>query len=358
MKLSRRNFIQRSAALASVVALPSIISSAIPSGKRQTFNGSVFKKNEKYDPNSVCRVEKSRGNGNICSNTVMAKDKLRVATCQFNVTGDMMSNSGYIKKFIVEAANNKADIVHFSEASLSGYPPNDIPSFDNFDWESMVRETNVIMSLAKKYNIWVILGSAHYLGKEDLPLNCLYIISNEGKLAGRYDKSMITRIDASYYSAGNHIEVIDLKGYKLGFLICYDSCYPEMYNLYRHKGVEIMFHSFYNAHFKGKTILDEVIPSEIRVRASDNRMWVIANNSSGYYSSWPTCIARPDGSIESLERGIPGILYRDFPDNDCSEKLRSWTHNFKMMKLPEDEVYQVFGKPSNNKRALDTKSIW
>lgn len=286
-----------------------------------------------------------------------AQEKLRVATCQFPVTGDLKSNAGYIQKFIAEAARNHADIVHFSEAALSGYPPADIPSFENFDWEALRAETHEIMSLAKEKKIWVVLGSAHYINEKEKPLNCLYIISDEGKIVGRYDKSMLTRGDAKHYTAGNHIEVVTLKGYKLGFLICYDSCYPEMYNIYRHSGVKIMFHSFYNAHHDGVTILDEIIPAEIRVRASDNVMWVIASNSSGYYSSWPTCIARPDGSLESLERGIPGILYRDFPDHEKSDRFSSWLHNFKMMKLPDDEIYQVFGEPSDHTRVLDTKSL-
>jgi predicted amidohydrolase len=287
----------------------------------------------------------------------IAQENLLVATCQFPVTGEIKDNAGHIKKFILEAAKNKADIIHFSEAALSGYPPGDIPSFDGYDWETLRRSTYEIMSMAKENNIWVILGSAHYLSENDKPLNCLYIISNEGEIVGRYDKSMLTRGDAKYYSAGNHIEVIDVKGYKMGFLICYDSCYPEMYNLYRHKKVNLMFHSFYNAHHEGPTILDEIIPAEIRVRASDNAMWVIANNSTGQYSSWPACIARPDGSLESLERGIPGILYREFPDLEISDKFNSWLHNFKLMMLPEDEIYQVFGTVSNHPRALDTRSL-
>jgi predicted amidohydrolase len=285
------------------------------------------------------------------------QEKLKVATCQFPVTGNITENAAYVKKFIKEAALNNADIVHFSEAALSGYPPGDIPSFENYDWETLRRETYDIMSLAKENNVWVILGSAHYLSENDKPMNCLYIISNEGKIMGRYDKSMLTRGDAKYYSAGNHIEIIELKGYKLGFLICYDSCYPEMYNIYRHESVKLMFHSFYNAHHDGKTILDEIIPAEIRVRASDNAMWVIANNSTGDYSSWPTCIARPDGSMESLERGVPGILYREFPDSDKTNNFNSWLHNFKSMKLPDNEVYQVFGEISNHPRALNTKSL-
>jgi predicted amidohydrolase len=289
--------------------------------------------------------------------TCVAQEKLKVATCQFPVTGNINDNAGYIKQYIEEAAGNKVDIVHFSEAALSGYPPGDIPSFENYDWETLRQATYEIMSLAKEKNIWVILGSAHYLSENDKPMNCLYIISNEGKIMGRYDKSMLTGGDAKYYSAGNHIEVIEVKGHKMGFLICYDSCYPEMYNIYRHRGVKLMFHSFYNAHHDGKTILDDIIPAEIRVRASDNAMWVIANNSTGHYSSWPACIARPDGSMESLERGIPGILYREFPDSDKTSEFNSWLHNFKMMKLPGNEVYQVFGEISNHPRALDTKSL-
>ena len=291
------------------------------------------------------------------NHTCIGQDKLKVATCQFPVTGKIKENAQFVKKFIEEAALNNADIVHFSEAALSGYPPGDIPSFDNYDWETLRQETYEIMAMAKKLNIWVILGSAHYLSENDKPMNCLYIISNEGEIMDRYDKSMLTGGDANYYSAGNHIEVIELKGYKLGFLICYDSCYPEMYNLYRHQGVQLMFHSFYNAHHEGKTILDEIIPAEIRVRASDNAMWVIANNSTGDYSSWPACIARPDGSMESLERGVPGILYREFPDTDKTSDFKSWLHNFKLMKLPQNEVYQVFGEISNHPRALNTKSL-
>ena len=287
----------------------------------------------------------------------MAQEKFKIATCQFPVTGDINNNAAFIIRYIKEAAKNKADIVHFSEAALSGYPPGDIPSFELYDWEALKQATYKIMAMAKENNIWVVLGSAHYLSRNDKPLNCLYIISNEGKIMGRYDKSMLTRGDAEYYSAGNHIEVIEIKGYKLGFLICYDSCYPEMYNLYRHQDVKIMFHSFYNAHHKGKTILDEIIPAEIRVRASDNAMWVVANNSTGYYSAWPACIARPDGSLESLQRGTPGILYREFPDLAITDSYRSWMHNFKMMKLPDDEVYQVFGQSSQHPRAVDTKSL-
>jgi predicted amidohydrolase len=285
--------------------------------------------------------------------------KLKVATCQFPVSGDVHKNASFIKDFIKQAALQQADIVHFSEACLTGYPPIDIPSFDNYDWNALSKETTEIMALAKQYHIWVVLGSAHYIDVNVMPTNCLYIISNNGEIVDRYDKSMLTvggKSDDSFYSPGNHITTIKINGFECGFLICYDSCFPEMYNILRHKGVQIVFHSFYNAHHPGRTILDDVIPAEIRVRASDNLMWVVANNSSAAYSSWPTCIARPDGSMETLERGVPGILYRDFPDKKKTDEFPSWTHNNKIMNLAPQEVYHN-GNPSNRPRALDTKSL-
>ncbi len=279
--------------------------------------------------------------------------RLKVATCQFPVSGDIDENAKYIKDFLKKAATNKADVVHFSEAALSGYARVDLPDFDGYNWEKLRTHTQEIMGLAREHRIWVVVGSAHYLSADEKPMNCLYIISSEGEIVDRYDKSMCA---GGAYTPGNHLVTIDLKGIRCGFLICYDSCFPEMYNVYRHQGVKVMFHSFYNARHKGKTILDEIIPAEIRVRASDNLMWVVANNSSANHSSWPTCIARPDGSLAALERGVPGILYRTFPDRKTTEEFPSWTHNNKTMVLPADEVYHN-GTPSDHPRATNPRAL-
>ncbi len=61
--------------------------------------------------------------------------------------------------------------------------------------------------------------------------------------------------------------------------------------------------------------------------------------------------------MESLMRGVPGILYREFPDRERTDDFRSWFHNYKMMKLSEDEVYQIFGTSSNHPGVLDIKSL-
>ena len=281
------------------------------------------------------------------------EERLRAATCQFPVGGDPRENGLYIRDLMREAAAQGADVVHFSEAALSGYAGWDVADFEDYDWDTLREETQSIQALARELSIWVILGSAHYLSPTEKPTNCLYVIDPSGQILDRYDKSMLTDGDQKYYTPGDYLVTLTLKGMQCGLLICYDSCFPEMYNAYRHMGVQLMFHSFYNARFNGPNILDEFIPAQIQCRAADNVMWVLANNSSAQHSCWSTCCVRPDGSVASrLKRHMTGILYHDFPD----ATLKGWIHNNKLMKLAPDEVFHN-STPSNHPRAKDRTSL-
>jgi predicted amidohydrolase len=280
-------------------------------------------------------------------------ETLRVATCQFPVCGDARANGRYVRRFMRRAAAQGADVVHLSEAALSGYGGWDVPDFGDYDWEALRLEMHAIQSLSDELSLWVILGSAHYLCAGEKPTNCLYVIDPRGEIVDRYDKSMLTGGDEDHYTAGDHLVTLMLKGIMCGLAICYDNCYPEVYNAYRHAGVEVMFHSFYNARFDGPNILDVSTPAQIRCRAMDNVMWVAANNSSARHSCWATRFVRPDGSIAGqLKRHVAGMLVHDFPDPE----LVGWIHNLKMMKLAPDEVLHN-GSPSDHPRAKDRRSL-
>ena len=286
-----------------------------------------------------------------------SEKQLLAATCQFPVSGDIEKNAEWIRKQTKEASANQADIVHFSEMALSGYPPGDFENFEDFDWPLLRIESRRIMNLAKALNIWLVLGSAHFVSDAVKPTNCLYIINDQGKIVDRYDKSFLTTSDQDCFTAGSHPVVLKIKGFQCGFLICYDSCFPEIYNRYRHDGVQILFHSYYNARHDSVSILDEFITAQVRTRAADNRMWILANNSTGEHSCWGSCIARPDGSLESLPKGKPGILYRSFPDSETTDKVKSWVHNGKLMILPENEVYSNVATTEDHARIRNRQSL-
>lgn len=279
--------------------------------------------------------------------------KLRIASCQFPVTGDVKRNARYIRRYMKKAADVGAYIVHTSETCLSGYAGMDFDSFAGYNWDLLREETARLRSLASELGLWLILGSAHFLDNKNKPTNCLYIINPKGKIVDRYDKCMCTPGDQKAYSAGNRLVTKMIRGIKVGFAICYDICFPQIYAAYREKGVKLMLHSFYNARHKGKSCLDVLNVRQVPTRCADNLMWAVANNSSHPYSNWATFIARPDATIaQQLKKNQPGMLIHDFPDG-LSEG--GWIHNRMPMKLADDQRLH-FGKPSTHPRQRHGRS--
>jgi predicted amidohydrolase len=78
----------------------------------------------------------------------MAQGILQIATCQFAVSGDSDANATRICALMRQAAEQRADIVHFSECALSGYAGVDFDGFDGFDWARLKKRTLEIIALA------------------------------------------------------------------------------------------------------------------------------------------------------------------------------------------------------------------
>ncbi len=208
----------------------------------------------------------------------MPRKGLRIATCQFPVSGDIGKNGSYIRRYIRKAAVERADVVHFCETALSGYAAPcpeygvevfDVASFQGYEWGALREETHAIMGLAKECKVWVVLGSTHFLDARHKPMNSLYLIAPSGKIHNRYDKRMCTRGDLEVYSPGSRFVTVTLKGIKCGLLICADLGNPNLFDAYQRRGVKVMFHSFYNARFHGPIPNDETVPPVIQARARD-----------------------------------------------------------------------------------------
>jgi len=279
--------------------------------------------------------------------------KLRVASCQFPVSGEVAANARYVRRYMKKAAEAGANLLHTSEACLSGYAGSDFGTFEGYDWTLLRSETSGLRELAAELGIWLVLGSAHFLAKGTKPTNCLYVIDPSGRIADRYDKCMCTHGDQSVYSAGRRLVTRTIEGVKVGLAICYDICYPQVYAAYRNRGVKLMLHSFYNAHSTGRNCLDVLNVRQVPTRCADNLMWAVANNSSRPYSHWASFVARPDATIaQQLKINQAGMLVHDFPDGLSKG---GWIHNHMPMKLAKSESLH-FGKSSRHPRQSDGQS--
>ena len=267
--------------------------------------------------------------------------KLRVGTCQFSVEGDVAHNREQIIGLLEEAAEKGADLAHFSETALTGYPGVDIPSLDDTDWDLVTSATREIQQAAKRNKIWVLLGSSHRLDNKLSPHNSIYVINNRGEIVDRYDKRFCTgkggkrrTMDLAHYSPGNRATVFRVKGFTCGILICYDYRFPELYREYKKLGVEVMFQSFHNA--RTMPVKDQkydiwrtIVPATMSCRAAENHFWVSANNSQARPSRWASFAVRPDGQIVGqLKLHKAGVLMTEMiMDPQLYDAPGQWREN-------------------------------
>jgi predicted amidohydrolase len=263
---------------------------------------------------------------------------LRVATCQFSVEGRIEHNRHWVLKQIVAAAEQGADIVHFSECALSGYAGVDLPSIADLDWTSLAAATRDVMSAAKQHRVWLLLGSTHRLDDKLKPHNCVYVINPKGQIVDRYDKRFCTgkdgkqpTLDLCHYSPGNRFVTFKVKGVTCGVAICYDYRFPELYRGYKQLGVEVLFQSFHNARRsvvanQNYNIWKTIVPATMQCRAAENHFWVSANNSTARPSCWSSFAVRPDGLIVGqLPNHRAGVLITDMTiDPDFFDAPALW----------------------------------
>lgn len=242
------------------------------------------------------------------SDSAGLQGKIRIASCQFPVSDQIGDNARWIMDQMSAAHDSGAQVAHFPECALSGYPGVDLMTMEDFEWGVLYLYTDSIMRLADELDMWVILGSIHALGAGYRPMNSLYVIDPAGRIIERYDKRFCTGGDLKFFSAGDHFSTFEINGIKCGLLICFDVRFPELYREYRKLEVELIFQSFYNARQKPGGIHPKIMPLTAQARAATNHFYMSLTNSSAP-SSWPCHFITPDGLLQGkLEPDRAGIL--------------------------------------------------
>ncbi|HFE9669951.1 TPA: NAD+ synthase [Yersinia enterocolitica] len=147
--------------------------------------------------------------------------KLSIALAQLNwLVGDIEGNTERMLQTLHEQQKAGADLVMFSELALSGYPPEDLLYRDDFYQRC---EAQLDRLQAATQQTAVLVG--HPWREEGNLYNALSLFA-DGKLLGRYFKQQLPNYgvfdEKRYFSAGHDTCVVELKGYRLGLLICED----------------------------------------------------------------------------------------------------------------------------------------
>lgn len=164
---------------------------------------------------------------------------LSIALAQLNwLVGDIEGNTERMLNTLCEQRKAGADLVMFSELALSGYPPEDLLYRDDFYLRCQAQLDRLQQAST---DIAVLVG--HPWREGEHLYNTLSLFS-EGQLVARYFKQQLPNYgvfdEKRYFSAGHESCVVELKGYRLGLLICEDLWFDGPVDAVAAAGAEVL----------------------------------------------------------------------------------------------------------------------
>jgi apolipoprotein N-acyltransferase len=154
------------------------------------------------------------------------------------------------------------------------------------------------------------------------PLNSVFFAEAAGGYAGRYDQInlvpfgefvpspfswLINKVtkEAGDFVPGSKVVTFPLDGHRIAAVICYESAFPDLVRQFPQQGAEMLFNLSNDGYF-GKTGAREQHFSLARMRAAENRRWILEATNDGI-----TAMIDPAGRVtERLPsfRAVAGMM--------------------------------------------------
>ena len=260
-----------------------------------------------------------------CVESVRRIMKAKIAVAQMDSTGDRSENLRKMKEMTAEASENGADVILFPEhADFLGKP---MAQYAESDHGHVAGE---LSRMAADNGIYLHCGSIPESSENDRPYNTSLFFDRGGQLVAKYRKIHLFEVgmtdgprvnESEVISAGDQIVVADTDFGRVGFTVCYDLRFPELFHALADRGAELIF---IPADFTAATGKDhwEVL---LRARAIENTCYIAAANQIGekpdFASYGHSMILDPWGRILAQQEHPEGLIYADF-DTDVLEKIR------------------------------------
>ena len=153
--------------------------------------------------------------------------------------------------------------------------------------------------LARQSHAWFLFGTVAHTPHNE-PLNSALMLRPDGTVAGRYDKmhlvpfgefvppifDFVNRItqEAGDFVPGTRRVLFDVAGHRLGAFICYESAFPNEVRKFAAEGAEFLVNISNDGYF-GRSAAREQHLSLVRMRAVENRRWIVRATNDGISAS-------------------------------------------------------------------------
>lgn len=165
---------------------------------------------------------------------------LRIALAQLNLfVGDVTGNTQRVVDVAADVRDRlKADLVLFPELSLSGYPPEDL-----LFHTGMRRQVDAALKRvqAETRGVTVMVGYPHYA---DGGIYNAAAVIRDGDVLANYHKQELPNYkvfdEKRYFRHGKEPRVVEIKGIRVGLLICEDIWEPNPARAAKAAGAQLL----------------------------------------------------------------------------------------------------------------------
>lgn len=187
-----------------------------------------------------------------------------------------------VRRLMREARDAGAKVVQFPEGAICS-PNKRIMSADGPDrvgpadwnrcaWDVLREELAAVAELSGRLELWTVLGSVHRLTAPNRPHNSMYVISDRGRVANRYDERMLSNTKISYmYAPGSAPLAFEAAGVRFGCLLGMEVHFPELFAEYERLDVDCVLFCSTGLGSPGQ---EDGFALEARGHAATNSYWV------------------------------------------------------------------------------------
>ncbi|RMQ46261.1 Carbon-nitrogen family hydrolase [Pseudomonas cichorii] len=179
-----------------------------------------------------------------------------------------------------------------------------------------------VAEIARANGIAIVYGYPE-LGTDGQIYNAAQLIDSHGKSLGNYRKThLFGELDKSMFAAGkDDFPVVELNGWRLGLLICYDVEFPENTRRLALAGAELILVPTANM-----VPYDFVCEVTVRARAFENQCYLLYANYCGSEGEIDYCgqssLCAPDG-CRPVIAGRDEVLLAGTLDRSLMERSRA-----------------------------------
>jgi apolipoprotein N-acyltransferase len=157
-----------------------------------------------------------------------------------------------------------------------------------------------VNALAGTTQAGVLIGTVAH-NERGAPLNAALMISAEGRPTGRYDKMFLVPFgeyipfpfkgvlatiasEAGDFEPGTRVVVFDFGTQRIGAFICYESAFPGLVRRFTAAGATVLTNLSNDGYFGGAAAREQHL-SLVRMRAAENRRWIVRSTNDGISAS-------------------------------------------------------------------------